>query len=172
MSIAARMLFAVSPAEPIVLYPYQWSVRQTVTKVLLYPCVLGVVAALVGLMAGNPSLGLVLLLAFPLVSLPVAAVAGALVKANRGTVVTAEAGQVVKRGALGTASCPRRELDAIVYSTPLRGAIECQFLRKDGGTAFRITLAPWVALQQDLKRFAGALDLPLRPNRFARNFRL
>lgn len=162
----------MQPAEPIVLRPYQWSVQQTVTKVLLYPSLLGVVGAGLGLLSGNPGLALVLLLAFPLLALPVAAIAGWLVRANRGTLVTADAGQVVKRGVLRTTSCPRQELDAILYGMPVRGAIECRFLRKDGATAFRITLAPWVALQQDLKGFAAALGVPLRPNRWVRHFKL
>ena len=162
----------VQPDEPITLRPYQWSVRQTVIKVLLYPSLLGVVGAVLGLLSGNAGLALVLLLAFPLLALPVAAIAGWLVRANRGTLVTADAGQVVKRGVLRTSACPRQELDAIVYGMPVRGAIECSFLRKDGGTAFRITLAPWVALQQDLKGFATALGVPLRPNRWVGHFRL
>ena len=159
-------------AEPVVLRPYQWSVRQSVLKVLLYPSLLGVMGALLGLLSGNRGLALVLLLAFPLLALPVAAIVGGLVRANRGTRVTADAGHVVKQGVLRTSICPRRDLEAIVYGMPVRGALECQFVRKDGATAFRITLAPWVALQHDLKRFAAALDVPLRPNRWVRHFKL
>lgn len=159
-------------ANALVLRPYQWSARQAVLKVLLYPCVLGVVGAGLGVLSGNGGLALGLLLGLPLVALPVAAVVGGVVRANRGTLVTADAIQVVKRGVLTTTSCPRHELQAIQYGLPLRGALECQFVRKDGRTAFRITVAPWVALQGDLKGFAAALGLPLRPNRWVRNFTL
>jgi hypothetical protein len=161
-----------SLGQPLVLRPYQWSARQTVLKVVLYPFLLGLAGAVIGLLSGNGLLALILLLAFPLLALPVAAIAGGLVRANRGTVVTADASQVVKRGVLRTSSCPRRELEAIVYGVPVRGAIECSFVRKDGATAFRVTLAPWVPLQQQLKDFASALGVPLRPNRWVRQFRL
>ena len=154
------------------LRPYQWSVGQAVLKVLLYPSALGVVGGVLGFLSGNLTLALILLVGFPLVALPVAAVVGGVVRANRGTRVTADATQVVKHGVLSTTACPRAELQAIQYSLPLRGALECRFLRTDGRTAFRITLAPWTALQPDLKGFAAALGLPLRPGRWVRNFTL
>jgi hypothetical protein len=167
------MLDEPSPnADVIVLHPYQWSAFMAVFKTILYPVLAAFAAAGLLVMGGNGGLALVFLIAIPAASLPVATLVGLLVAANRTTTLQAD-DKVITRTRLGrTTSCPRADLEAIEYGTPLRGGLECEFRLRGGRTAFRITLAPWAVLGNELKAFAERLRVPLRPNPRARRFRL
>ncbi|HYM50179.1 MAG TPA: hypothetical protein VET65_06350 [Candidatus Limnocylindrales bacterium] len=161
-----------APPSLLVLRPYQWSIHFAVIKVLLYPILIGVLGSLLAVMTGSSGLLFIFLAVIPLVTAAVAGITGLMVAANRSTVVTADATSVTRRWMGRTTSCPRSELAEIQYGSPLRGAVECRFVRRDGRTAFHITLAPWAALQHDLKGFAAALGLPLRPHPYVRRFTL
>lgn len=160
------------PGEPIVFHPYQWSVGLSVFKVILYPVVAALGGAGLLALAGNPSLAVLILVAIPAMTVLAALLVGFTVWVNRHTVLIADQATVVKKTVWGSRTQALAELRQIDYHLPLRGALDCEFRRRDGSRSLHFTVAPWTDLRDQLDQFSAQLGLPLRPHKTAGKFRL